>query len=117
MCIRVLRVLLVVVNWVNDKGGVYPIQPKVSEDYNIKWGSDWFLASDGFYYYGNVLDIGGVSSNLLDSVSLTETCNKPNGYSLVVDVLFSSVQSNPTWIVEDVWKIVKYTGNPLVEKE
>ena len=47
-----VRVVLVP-NWVNQKGEVHKEAPELNHDYqlNISGGNGWILGRDGFYYY------------------------------------------------------------------
>ncbi len=77
----------VVGNWVNADGQIVapwtaPATPT----------SDWTKASDGFYYYNSVLQVGAETS-VLFSDAITEA-GKPSGADhLVVTVVHQSIQS------------------------
>lgn len=103
-----VRVKLVM-NWVDEKGNVVSGDnlPKVS----LKEGSDWFLGTDGIYYYTKpVAPNGGTTSNLLENNPIKEPtteAGKPAGCHLEVTVLAESIQAAPSMAVEGAWTAVK----------
>lgn len=99
-----VRVKLVM-NWVDDKENVVSGDnlPKVS----LKEGSDWFLGTDGIYYYTKpVAPKGGTTSNLLENNPIKQE-NAPEGCHLEVTVLAESIQAAPSAAVEGAWTAVK----------
>lgn len=108
-----VRVKLVM-NWVSDdennqtiSSEPVGIKPEINTD-------DWFLGTDGIYYYRKPVApkdaaMGKVTSNLLQEGSpITEpTEGKPDGCHLEVTVLAESIQAAPSTAVEGAWKVVK----------
>ena len=101
-----VRVKLVM-NWVDDKENVVSGDnlPKVS----LKEGSDWFLGTDGIYYYTKpVAPNGGTTSNLLENNPIKEPTTeegKPAGCHLEVTVLAESIQAAPSKAVTESWHV------------
>lgn len=101
-----VRVKLVM-NWVDDKENVVSGDnlPKVS----LKEGSDWFLGTDGIYYYTKpVAPNGGTTSNLLENNPIKEPTTeegKPAGCHLEVTVLAESIQAAPSEAVTKSWGV------------
>lgn len=94
-----VRVKLVM-NWVDGNGKVVSggNLPKVT----LKEGSDWFLGTDGIYYYKTPVAPNGQTSNLLDGNPITQP-NAPEGCHLEVTVLAESIQAAPSKAVTDSW--------------
>ena len=102
-----VRVKLVM-NWVDDKENVVSGDnlPKVS----LKEGSDWFLGTDGIYYYKMPVAPKGQTSNLLEGNPIKQE-NAPEGCHLEVTVLAESIQAAPSTAVEGAWTAVKVGDN------
>lgn len=104
-----VRVKLVM-NWVDDKENVVSGDnlPKVS----LKEGSDWFLGTDGIYYYKMPVAPKGQTSNLLEGNPIKQE-NAPEGCHLEVTVLAESIQAAPDTAVKDAWKVVEVNSGKL----
>ena len=104
-----VRVKLVM-NWVDDKENVVSGDnlPKVS----LKEGSDWFLGTDGIYYYTKPVAPKGQTSNLLEGNPIKQE-NAPEGCHLEVTVLAESIQAAPDTAVKDAWKVVEVNSGKL----
>lgn len=96
-----VRVKLVM-NWVDGNGKVVSGNnlPKVT----LKEGSDWFLGTDGIYYYTKPVAPTGQTSNLLDGNPIMQP-NAPEGCHLEVTVLAESIQAAPSKAVTDSWGV------------
>lgn len=96
-----VRVKLVM-NWVDGNGKVVSGNnlPKVT----LKEGSDWFLGTDGIYYYTKPVAPTGQTSNLLDGNPITQP-NAPEGCHLEVTVLAERIQAAPSKAVTDSWGV------------
>ena len=96
----------IVVTWKDAYGGaVYAGKPVAGTDYSIDLNeTDWFLGSDGFYYYKNPVASGGSTAVLINSCSAVPE-NTPEGYGLNVEILGSAIQSVPASTVVDRWNV------------
>ena len=96
-----VRVKLVM-NWVDGNGKVVSGNnlPKVT----LKEGSDWFLGTDGIYYYTKPVAPTGQTSNLLDGNPITQP-NAPEGCHLEVTGLAEGIQAAPSKAVTDSWGV------------
>lgn len=99
-----VRVKLVM-NWVDNTTGNI-----VSGDNlpNVTLNSDnnWFLGSDGIYYYKMPVAPDGKTENLLKADSpITEPADKPAGCHLEVTVLAESIQAAPSAAVQQSWGV------------
>ena len=115
-----VRVKLVM-NWVSDDENNQTISsepvgitPEINTD-------DWFLGTDGIYYYrkpGAPKDAatGKVTSNLLKT-PIEQPEDAPEGYHLEVTVLAESIQAAPDSAVTEAWKVVKVVDGKLTENK
>lgn len=106
-----VRVKLVC-NWVSDdennqtiSSEPVGIKPEINTD-------DWFLGTDGIYYYRKPVapkdaETGKVTTNLLQKPITEPTEGKPDGCHLEVTVLAESIQAAPSTAVEGAWTAVK----------
>ena len=97
-----VRVKLVM-NWVDGNGNVVSGNnlPKVT----LKEGSDWFLGTDGIYYYTKPVAPTGQTSNLLDGNPIKQPKDAPDGCHLEVTVLAESIQAAPSTAVQQSWDV------------
>lgn len=97
-----VRVKLVM-NWVDDATGKV-----VSGDnlptVSLKEGSDWFLGTDGIYYYTKPVAQNGQTSNLLEGNPIKQE-KAPDGCHLEVTVLAESIQAAPSKAVTESWGV------------
>ena len=97
-----VRVKLVM-NWVDESGNVSAEPVGITPVINT---ADWFLGTDGIYYYKMpVAANDGVTTNLLKD-PITQQ-NAPEGCHLEVTVLAESIQAAPSAAVEGAWTAVK----------
>lgn len=102
-----VRVKLVM-NWVSKDGKTISgepvgIKPEINTD-------DWFLGTDGIYYYRKPVapkdaETGKVTTNLLQKPITEPTEGKPDGCHLEVTVLAESIQAAPSQAVTDSWDV------------
>ena len=78
-----------------------------SWDGSITLGTDWFLGSDGFYYYNKSIAPGEKTTNLLGQA--IESIVKEDGSYLVVNVVHQSIQYKPVNVVNTEWPAVTAT--------
>ena len=82
-----------VVNWVDEAGGVYPVQPAEGTDYTVEInGEQWKQAADGYYYCDTVVEKGAASPVFIKTCQAVSG-RAPDGYQLQVNVLADAVQS------------------------
>lgn len=94
-----------VMNWVDDSGNVSATPVDITPEIT----NNWFLGSDGNYYYRTPVAPKGLTDNLLqEQAPITEpTEGKPDGCHLEVTVLAESIQAAPSQAVESAWPAVK----------
>lgn len=98
-----VRVKLVM-NWVDENGSVSATPVNITPEIT----DNWFLGSDGNYYYKMPVAPDGKTENLLKADSpITEPTDKPAGCHLEVTVLAESIQAAPSAAVEGAWTAVK----------
>ena len=97
----------VIVTWKDgENGNVYGSAPVAGEDYEININSgDWFMASDGYYYYKSPVASGGETGVLISSCTAVQG-KAPVGYGLNVEILCTAIQSTPTDFVTERWQAV-----------
>lgn len=104
-----VRVKLVM-NWVDDDNNVSATPVGITPEIT----GNWFLGSDGNYYYQMPVAAGGKTENLLQANSpITEPTDKPAGCHLEVTVLAESIQAAPSAAVEGAWTAVKVVDGNL----
>lgn len=97
----------VVVTWQNAAGDVWGTMPVEGTDYSIEWTLDnWFVGSDGFYYYKNPVEPEESTKILFTECQIKEGVNAPEeNYYLNVEILASGIQAEPKTTVESVWGV------------
>ncbi len=101
----------IVVTWKDENGNVYgPVQPIFDTDYTLTINSnDWFVGSDGYYYYTNSVADNSSTGVLIESCTRTTTTppTDSNGasYELAVEILADAIQSSPNEAVESAWPV------------
>lgn len=110
----------IVITWqrYNETTQMYEVcyDSPTSDDYVIDLNSsDWFLGSDGYYYYKNSVKPGLTTSNLINSITPVNT-NTPEGYGLCVEILSSAIQYVPASAVESAWPAVQVENGVLTAK-
>lgn len=88
-----------IVTWKNDEGVIYFTAPSPDTDYQLDLelsgaGSTtgWIAGNDGYYYYQNIVQSGGQTSELIKKCVPLNPAPVPD-YSLSVDVLVQTVQA------------------------
>ena len=95
----------VLINWASEDGRIYATAPVLDTDYTITYTSDtsWQKGSDGFWYYTKPVAAGANTSDLIEEAKMVEDATAPDGYSLSVEIIASSIQSSPTTAVTSSW--------------
>lgn len=99
-----VRVKLVM-NWVDDDNNVSAAPVNITPEIT----GNWFLGSDGNYYYQMPVAAKGETTNLLQTP--IEQKDAPAGCHLEVTVLAESIQAAPSTAVEGAWTAVKVGGD------
>ncbi|MBE6690077.1 MAG: hypothetical protein E7590_02180 [Ruminococcaceae bacterium] len=116
--------IAVVVNWVATDGTVYAVAPVVGTDYSITYDTaNWKQGADGFWYYTKALqnlpDDVDINADDFDetpyvTTSLITNCTQlvaaPDGYSLKVEIIASTIQAEPETVVEEQWGVTVENG-------
>ena len=86
----------IVVTWFNPTSGeVYGVVPVKDTDYMIDINAeDWSLAADGNYYYNGIVAPNTSTESLIRYCAESKNANKPEGYTLSVEVLVQAIQSD-----------------------
>lgn len=91
-----------VITWQDGSGNVYGQAPVLGDDYTMSGlGSDWVQSGD-YYYYTAVVQPGGATGVLFSSITQKGE-NPAEDYTLHVEVLAESIQSEPVKAVIDAW--------------
>lgn len=100
----------VVVTWMSaDETKVTALKPVDDSDYVITYANEtgaatnWEKGADGYWYYKKPVNVGDETENLIESCSLIDGINEPDGYYLSVEIVASSIQSTPTRVVTEQW--------------
>ena len=101
---------VVVANWVNTQdGSILSVEPKSGDDYTIDIDTEnWFMGSDGFYYYKAPLEAGTTAPQL---ASYATPKTQKDGYELRVQLVASGIQTTPATAVETAWPAVVVDDN------
>ena len=103
--------------WEDPKDGYAAVAKDTSEFYtnlaavtNTYLSDDWFVGSDGFYYYKHIVKVGDTTSQVFTSAITIPTDDSGNGYELNVQILAEDIQadgvnSSGTPAVADVWPV------------
>lgn len=106
----------IVVNWVDGGGNIIAEKPRegAGHDYTMTVKSaspatstNWFVQG-GYYYWPAAVAPDGSTGILIEVCELTEagkTKAKANGYKFKVDVIASGIQTVPTSVVVNEWKV------------
>ena len=74
-------------------------------------GTNW-VEHDGYYYYTLPVNPGEMpSSDLLDSISLTDSYTDADGGKQVIEVMAEAIQSSPDKAVGDSWGVTISSGS------
>ena len=97
----------VVINWVDKDGNVAAQKPEVNKDYTIIFpeNTKWFTGPGGYYYFPTPVASKADTDVLINSCQLKDGAQAPEGYSLSVEIIADAIQSVPTHVVVDNWKV------------
>lgn len=105
---------LAVVNWASteDEHTILAEKPKVGEDLSITFITEnWFLASDGFYYYKKMLQPGEHVALILEAIQNTEKL----GYEMELTILSSAIQVSDQ-AINVAWPAVRINEDGELER-
>ena len=118
----------VLVSWKDANGNILATAPVENADYQMSMGesSNWFKASDGFYYYklpvrgtksvdANGAVTGTSTEILIEKCEVLKAAPK-EGYHLAVDILSQVIQATPTEAVVTAWGVT-VDANRNISKE
>lgn len=79
-------------------------EPVLGVDYTLTLGDseDWVLGADGYYYFTKEVAPGANTDVLIAQCQPVEA-NVPYGYSLMVTIVPSAIQSRPDYVVGELW--------------
>ncbi|MBQ9901980.1 MAG: hypothetical protein IJM51_06305 [Clostridia bacterium] len=96
----------VVATWKNSTGEIYAKQPVLGTDYTIVLGNNWVHSGEYFYY---TIPVNSQCSTTPLITSRTVTNNHPEpditDYTLQLEILAQTVQSEPNSAVLQVWEV------------
>lgn len=96
----------VVITW--KKGDdVHGQKPVEGTDYIISYGNGW-TPHDGYWYCNTAIAPGALTPALIETCTSENTA--PDGYTLSVEILAQSIQSEPTKAAQEAWGYVP--GSP-----
>lgn len=112
-----IRVSLVY-SWQDEDGNIVAL-PSSIEDFDIDINStDWFMASDGYYYFKSRVPSQGLTENLINSATVnTLSDGYKAGYNMNLQIICEAIQALPDTTVETVWKTVEVDGNGTLTSE
>lgn len=89
-------------------GGEDPDYTIIMDVENVE---NWFLASDGFYYYTKVVEPGQHIPLFADAIQHKQK----TGYELRIQILSSGIQIDPVDAIQDAWPAVRINENGELE--
>ena len=101
----------IVVTWMKDGDDsdqtVSSVVPQLDKDYTIQFtkNSGWIQLEDGYWYYTKSVPVGGSTAELIDSCTLPDGAEAPEGYRLAVEIIASAIQSSPAKVAEENWRV------------
>ena len=107
---------IAIVNWVSkeDENVILSEVPEVNVDFSVIFVKEnWFLASDGFYYYSKPLYPG----ETVVLITKIEQLKEKAGYDLRVQLLSGSIQAYPVDAVNEAWPAVVVNENGELEEK
>ena len=105
----------IIVTWMSSNGeSVYSEAPVFDKDYIMEINTDdWFLGTDGYYYFNNEVNSGSNTSALIKEAKVKDGADSPEDFYLSIEIISSAVQAKPSDAVSKVWNTVRYNGTNL----
>ena len=88
--------------WKNASGEIYGKAPVKDTDYTVNLGTGWTDRGNGYYSYDTPVQPGGVTPNLINSISQIGK-DIAGGYTLCVEISAEAIQSEPAKARLDAW--------------
>lgn len=101
----------IIVTWMKDGAAaeqtVSSVVPQLNKDYTLQFAenSGWIQLEDGYWYYTESVPFGESTAQLIDSCTLLEGAEAPEGYRLAVEIIASAIQSSPAKVAEENWRV------------
>jgi hypothetical protein len=95
-----------VANWVSetDEHTILPETPQFGVDFAAEFVMEnWFLASDGFYYYRHALEAGESAKFLRSATQIKQK----EGYELQLRIVSEAIQVTPVDAIHEAWPMVR----------
>lgn len=83
----------VVATWQDGQGNIASTVPVRGEDFEWTDGSNKWVFEDGYYYYTDAVAAGVTTDDLFTNCQLKEEITPPEGYSLSIEILAQTIQS------------------------
>lgn len=106
-----IRVALVP-TWEDAEGNVVAQQAGLADLDITRDTTNWFKASDGYYYCKAPVAAGGNTPVLISSA----TVKTESEYHMNLQILAEAIQADPADAVQDAWGAVKVSGGNLTTK-
>lgn len=112
----------VVITWQDESGNIYGQAPVKNTDYTISYSAtNWLTGKDGFYYFSEPVNAGGLTDVLISECKPTSPSMAPEGYNLCVEIICSGLQYKPASVFNENWASsglkVNDVGTALVENK
>ena len=91
-----------VITWQDNEGNVLGKVPVEGDDYRVSGIGQGWVHDSGYFYYTSKVEPGHSTGVLCGSIEQTGV-NPADGYTLHVEVLAESIQSEPERAVIDAW--------------
>jgi len=99
----------IVVNWVDSTGNILGTKPILNADYEMNLSDKWAICGD-YYYWTEPVPAEDETGVLINTCQVLQ--NAPTeGYTLQVEILAQSVQSEPEQAIEDLWGVTIQGGS------
>ena len=95
-----------VANWISetDEHTILPETPQFGVDFTADFVMEnWFLASDGFYYYRHVLEAGEAVEFLRSATQIKQK----EGFELQLRIVSEAIQVTPVDAIHEAWPAVR----------
>lgn len=99
----------IVATFIDEDGNTSSFMPTDGIDYLLTLDTEnWLRGSDGFYYYKSPVAAGASVSLVTKAV---QSIDGDNGLALQIQVVASSIQTDPSDVVTSAWPAVSVNSN------